>query len=31
MNHDPDELKEVKTRKKLNWRSFADKGAITRQ
>ena len=30
-NHKPDELKEVMTTEKLNWRSFDDQGAINRQ
>jgi len=30
-NHEPDELRKVMKREKLNWRSFADQGAITRQ
>ena len=31
MPHEPDELKEVMTTEELNWRSFADQGAITGQ
>lgn len=30
-NHNPAALKKVMTKEKLNWRSFADQGAITGQ
>ena len=30
-SHEPSELKAVMTKEKLNWRSFADQGAIVRK
>ena len=31
MEHEPKELKEIMAKEKINWRSFANDGKITRQ